>query len=376
MNRSGTLLSGVAAAVALSTKADAFALILRGDSVVRHVALTPGGPMSVRLPTLDGCTSPVNIAAGDLNGDAERDLLVFDSSCPNWVALSSNGRLHAEPWEASLPPLPANHFLEYEDLDGDASNELVGMNATGLMGYRFEAEGHIAFSASFAGPPYSNASLVNRILMAGSPLGERRLVFVRGSTLSLLSASPLAGALSVVGELQPVPGELLKPYQGLDQLQPLQEAGCEQFAIGIGFFVSDTSFPRHLVALKALSTESYSATRIPTLHADVIAYTSLDLGSESYLGVISKESDEYSFELLRRVGCDTFERAARLDGIAFHREATDGLVDLRTGEHLLGGSDETEARVVHFTSQWLDVIRVTGAGDAWELSSDAWDMSN
>jgi hypothetical protein len=376
VSASGTVLSSVAELRLVSAGEGLAVGIVRGEERVRLLQWSLAGASESTLRAPSGCTSPVNVATGDANGDQHHDILVFDSACGNWVALrQADGGFEPVPWREVLPELATSHYLYFEDWNSDGEPELVGANTFSLEGYSRGGSGWLPFSAELRGPSFSNAGVTDNVVIHGTVDGERLLLFSRAGEFSALSAEVLDGEMTSLGERYQSDLELLKPYEAYDQLHSIDAHRCGGLAVGVGFFPSSSRFPRRLVWLDIIDGRSYSANTITTAQDDVISLA-MHRGVDGWFaGAISRREEAYVFELFALRDCQ-WTRVAEPEELTFHplcsRTPDDGASC--AGERLVATGEQDHLTFLHFGGAWLDVVTASAAEGAWELDSDAWQL--
>jgi hypothetical protein len=352
----GALLPSRARVAALDGSSDFAASLPEQARVVAVV-----GNVLERLLLPAECSSPLAVETGDVNGDALTDILVLDASCGGWLALaSSDGAWQIERWERFLPVIPAAHYLLFDDLDGDGDTDLAAASPTSISGFtRNDQQGWEPFDFSL---PYPNVNqlLARNIGLVVNFQGETVLALQQPAQLTLVRPSRPNASVSVLPQRRL---ELLKAYEGYDQLSPLPPIeGCSTFALGAGFFAASLRAPKPLVRLR-FTPDGFEANRIDTKGEQTIALALVGLQQREFVGVLEGSKDGFWLEVLERSDCDHFEsRFARkvsfeVPGIVPVPDTPEELA-ASSGESFLASVVSGNLRFAHFDGARLHEFEV------------------
>jgi hypothetical protein len=351
---SGTLLSSPVQLIALDGEGRELVSVLREEGSV--VSLGSDSLLPLAAPA--GCTSPLVVETAALDDEQRDDLLILDSSCDGWAVLRQADGWQSSPWGEQMPEVPPGDNLAFRDLNGDGRSDLASSTAFGISGFlRGTAEGAerwVAFEESFP-PPNVNRMMVNNLMIDARWRDEPVVLFQTFGALQVLRLSSLD--LPSV-ELPQTELELLKPFDGFDQLTAVAEMpSCDVAGVGAGYFADSARAPKPLVSLRLLD-DAFVARRIRTELSQVVAVAKLDVAEVEYLGAIEGSAAGFGFELLERVGCDTFESRA-FQEIEFDVPGVVGVAETpeqlaaSSGEWLVAGKADQNLTFSHFDGRKL-----------------------
>jgi hypothetical protein len=298
----GALLPWAVAQALLDSDGSRFATVaVAKDQPVRIVELTTGVPAfhTVGAPISSGQCDPFPTAlAGpwDVDGDGLDDFLVLDPGCGNWIGLQRpDGMYESVPWESQLSPLTVRHYVEVLDLDGDGSGEVV---VSTYDGFEVAWLKDVEPSRIDFGWPQTNHMYVTTMLV---PLDRSRWLFQREGAFSTFL--PTAdGTIEVDQMIEQVDLELLKPFEGYDQLVPLSLPNCQDFAAGVGIFTRNVEVPRRLALLRYGET-NYKAVGVETLGDQVFLVAAATVDDRSLIGIVSGAPETFFVEVFEHSDC-------------------------------------------------------------------------
>lgn len=338
-NGGGPLVPWRTAQARLSEDGSVFAAVKIGSPDVR-VATLAGTLRGVTLqhPLAEtGCSQfPVALASGgDVNGDGQYDLFVVDPGCGNWVAMSeamSEGvSFRPQAWPSDIPSLAPRHYLESLELDADAHLQITSATFDGFQAVRL-GDGKVR-EMRFPSPPQMNHMFASTLFLGTQEPG--RWLFQRGGPFSVIEVT--GADLREAGMLHQAELELLKPFEGFDQLSSLALAECSDVGVGVGVFTMHPEVPRRLNLLQ-VTANGYTAPEITTKGHQVFLVATARVAQTWHVGVLSGTADRFHVEVFEHAECGGLAPLATKDVAPlpeFTASPDLGQLGIQAGEKLL-----------------------------------------